>query len=261
MTHQFPHTGRLGLITLTMVLWMFPFLSGCAIKTPYLNINQRPISERAPYYNEPLPYRLLVLPAVDHRPSNEQQGQRPSAMFLLLWNKRVGDYYTGDAVFGNHVADQLSTQLADYLQKAHVFTMTNFTASLPPDFDPVNPAHIQQLARQHSADFVLRSELAHFFGSQHQQFSMYVLPLYVASAFGWQNNKSLPWGQTTLRVMLYDGQTGDIAWRQEFTAQETLPRNTDSMAEAAILSLSMASSQLTSELRRLPLQSMEPKHE
>lgn len=241
--------------------FLLPIMSGCAIKTPHLSVSQWPLQSRASYYSEALPYRLLVVPTTDQRPEHERQGQQPSAQFFVLWNKRVGDYYTGDTVFGNHVGDQLSAQLADYVQASHTFTATTFTGSTPPNFNPLNTSEIQTLAAQHSADFVLTSELQHFFGSQHQHFSLYALPLYFINMSGWQDNKSLPWGQTTLRVVLYDGRTGDLVWQEQFTAQETLPRDTDSMAEAAMVSFATMSNQLVSQMRNLPLQSFQPTSE
>jgi hypothetical protein len=177
-------------------------------------------------------------------------------MFLLLWNRRVGGYYTGDHLFGDDVGVQLSRQLADYLKAANVFVDVAHLSALPQEFNYLNPADLQALGQTQRADYLLGGELQHFFGSQHQHFSMYVLPLYFIGMFGWQDSKSLPWGQTTIRVYLYDGRTGDIAWRQMLEASETLPRETDSMAEAALTAFTKAAGQLATDLRQLPLDSL-----
>jgi hypothetical protein len=80
--------------------------------------------------------------------------------------------------------------------------------------------------------------------------------LYFISAFGWQDSKGLPWGQTTIRFHLYDGQNGDLVWQHRLEASETLPRGTDSMAEAAMESFTQVAGELATELRKLPLGSL-----
>src|SRR3989338_2967796 len=222
--------------------------SGCAIQTPHLAISQWPIAEKALYYHEATPARVVVMPFIDQRPAHERHGQRPPAMFLLLWNRRVGDYYTADRVFGDEVEQQLAQQLAAYLQAANVFTQA---VSIPSSAR--NADTIQRLAREHVADYLLGGDLEHFFGSQHQHFSMFALPLYFISTFGWQDSKSLPWGQTTVRCTLYNGGTGDMIWRHTVEASHTMARETDSMAQAAMVSFTPAAGQLATELRQLPL--------
>jgi hypothetical protein len=185
-------------------------MAGCAIQTPHLAISRSPVAERAGYYRDPQPYRVLMLPLADKRPLQDRRGAKPPGMFLLLWNRRVGDYYTGDQVFGGNVAGELSTQLAAYLKSANVFAQVVTPSPVPADFDHANAAQVRQVARPHAADYILTGELNRFFGSQHQHLSVYVLPLYVVGAFGWQDSKSLPWGQTVMQMVLLDGQEGDL---------------------------------------------------
>jgi len=248
--------------TLLLLLAMAALCSGaagCAIKTAHLPILQWPIERRALYFSEPAPYRVVVLPVVDQRPDLERNGQKPGGMFLLLWNRRVGDYYTGDLVFGGDVATRLSQQLAAYLRAANVFTEVEYASASYDAITLQQPFLLQQLANNHQADYLLSGELQHFFGSQHQQFSMYVLPLYFINTYGWQNGKGLPWGQTTLRVSLIDGRSGDILWRHPVEASHTLPRETDSMAQAALESFTLLADRLATELRQLPFESMNPR--
>lgn len=206
------------------------------------------------YYTQPLPYRVVVLPLVDQRPLEERHGKKAPAMFLLLWNRRVGDYYTGDHVFGGEVAKQLAHQLSEYLRAANVFAHVVSSPSVGTQLPDVN--RVQRLAQEHAADYVLTGELEHFFGSQHQHFSMFVLPLYFINTWGWEDSKTLPWGQTTVQITLYDGTSGDILWRQRFEAQETLPRETQTMSEAALESFASMAGRVTAELRGLPFDSM-----
>ncbi len=227
-------------------------LSGCAIQTPHLAISQWPISQKASYYHEALPYRLIVTPFLDQRPDRERHGQRPAGVFLLLWNRRVGDYYTADHIFGGEIGAQLAQQVATYLGSANVFSQVEYVPSSAKNTDA-----LQRLGREQAADYVLGGEVQHFFGSQHQHFSMFALPLYFISTFGWQESKSLPWGQTTIRCTLYDGRSGDLLWRHTIEASETLPRETDSMAEAAMYSFTEAAGQLAAELRQLPLETFQ----
>ncbi|MBI3292360.1 MAG: hypothetical protein HYZ73_06080 [Elusimicrobia bacterium] len=241
------HISRYGAMVAAVAL------AGCAIKTPYLNIGQRPIADQAMYFPEALPYRMVVVPFVDKRPDLERRGQQPHSMFLLLWNRRVGDYYTNDSLFGGQINMQLATQLAGYLKSANVFTEVHAVSTLPDGVEVFDASALQRIAQTHQADYVLAGELQHFFGSQHQHFSMFMLPLYFVSTFGWQNGKGLPWGQTALQVSLYDARRGDLAWRDLIDASDTLPRDTDSMAEAAVRSFTKAASQLATTLRQLPL--------
>jgi len=227
-------------------------LSGCAIKTPHLAISQWPVTSRALYYNEPAPYRLGVLPLVDQRPVQERKGQRPQGVFLLLWNRRTGDYYTSDQIFGDQVAEQLSRQLAKYLQVANTFTHVTPVSSLPRGFSPES---LQDVAREHEVDYLLGGDVRHFFGSQHQHFSMWVLPLYFLTTSAWSDAKTLPWGQSAVQFYLFDGRTGDMMWRHQLEASKTLPRETDSMAEAAMESFVQVAGDLAIELRQLPLDS------
>lgn len=229
--------------------------TGCAIKTPHLNISRRSVADRAMYFREASPYRLAILPLLDRRPAHEHQGQRPAGMFLLLWNRRVGDYYTGDHVFGGEVSAQLSRQLTEYLNTAHVFTTVDFLPLEGPDAGHGSPTALSGQGPR--ADYLLGGELQHFFGSQHQNFSMFALPLYFINTFGWQNGKTLPWGRTAIRAYLYDGQHGDIVWQNHLEASHTLPRDTDSMAEAALESFVTVAGRLATELRQLPLDSLQ----
>ena len=208
------------------------------------------------YFRDPHPYRLLVLPLSDQRPAEERQGKKAPAMLLVLWNRRVGDYATGDHVFGEHVSRQLAEQLARYLQASNLFAEV---AALPAGSSSGSGTHASELKRlgaEHGADFLLGGELQHFYGSQHQHFSMFVLPLYFINTWGWQNGKGLPWGKTAIRFTLSDGSTGDRAWAQVIEADSTLPRETDSMAEAAMEAFLDTTGQLTTQLRRLPLESL-----
>lgn len=228
-------------------------LVGCAIKTTHLNISQWPVAKRAMYYQDPLPYRLAVLPLMDERPVEERTGKRPGGMFLLVWNKRVGDYVTGDHVFGQEVPRRLTDQLAEYLRQTHVFAeIVPFALPSQPS-DRASAERIQQLAREQVVDYVLGGAVEHFYGSQHQQTSMLILPLYFINMSSWQDSKSLPWGKTTMRFVLYDGRTGDIMWRHRLEADETLPRETDAMSEAALESFATLAGNLVMELRQLPL--------
>lgn len=226
-------------------------LSGCAIHTPPVNISRWPLSSRAMYYRDALPYRVLVASLADERPANERQGRRAPGMFLLVWNRRVGDYYTGDRLFGGEVGVQLAQQLAGYLQAANVFMEVRYVPE-----SPRNPDTIRQVSRPHAADYVLTGELQHFFGSQHQHLSVYLLPRYFISAFGWRDSKGFPWGKTAIRVSLCDGKTGEVVWRRQFEASERLPRETDSMADAALESFAEVAEDLTAELRRIPPDSL-----
>lgn len=237
-------------------VWLALVLTGCAINTPRVNIATWPAAKQAMYYRQPAPYRVAVLPLSDQRPAQERNGRRAPALFLLLWNRRVGDYYTGDQLFGGDVPTQLSRQLTDYLQAANAFTEVVYVPSLPRDFKLSDVTSAQRTSQFHAADYLLSGELLHFFGSQHQHTSMLVLPLYFISTFGWQDSKSLPWGQTTLQAYLHDGATGNLVWRHRFEMSRTLPRNTDSMAVAALESFARVAGELTTELRQLPFDSL-----
>ncbi|MBI4597115.1 MAG: hypothetical protein HY737_01755 [Candidatus Omnitrophica bacterium] len=230
------------------VLLLSLALAGCAIKTPHLAITQWPIEARAAYYQDPLPYRVAVLPFEDHRPANERAGQRAPATFLLLWNRRVGDYYTGDHVFGGNVRAQLAQELAAYLRAANAFTDVNYYPATESTASPAQ-AQIQQLGRSAGADYLLTTDLQHFFGSQHQEFSMFLLPLYFLSMFGWQEGKGLPWGRTVMVCSLYDAGQGELVWRHRIETDETLPTERDSMAEAALESFALAAGQVATEIR------------
>ena len=249
-TTPFPH-----LPTLFVSAGLAVASTGCAIQTPHLKISQWPVTKRAMYYHEPLPYRLAVLPLLDERPTQERQGQKAPAMFLLLWNRRVGDYYTGDHVFGGEVVSQLTGQLVEYLRVANIFPHVEHVVPQH-RADTLSPERVQQLTRTAAADYLLTGNVEHFFGSQHQHLSMFVLPLYFINTWGWQDSKTLPWGQTTMRFILYDGGTGDIAWRQRMEGQHTLPRETDAMSEAALESFALVAGKLATELRGLPLESL-----
>ncbi len=84
---------------------------------------------------------------------------------------------------------------------------------------------------------------------------MMILPLYFINAFGWQNGKGLPWGQTTMQGLLFDGRPGRLLWRHRLEASQALPRATDSMAEAAMESFALVTGQLVTEIQQLPLDS------
>lgn len=220
--------------------------SGCAIKTPHLPISQFPTHQKAMYFSKSLPYRVTVLPFKDFRPEEERRGKKASATFLLLWNKRTGDYYTGDRIFGQEVPQQLSEQFAQYLRASNLFA------------EVVSPSEAAHGDSPTNADFLLGGELQHFYGSQHQNFSMYVVPLYFASVSGWQDAKGLPWGKTSIRFLLSDAPSGEVVWTQYIEADATMPREKDSMAEAAMVSFVDAAGQLTTQLRQLPLESLRP---
>lgn len=228
-------------------------LSGCAIKTPHLPISQWPITQHAMYYREPLPYRVAMLPMKDARPARERTGQRPRGMFLLVWNKRVGDYYTSDAMYGNEVTGQLNAKLGEYLKSANVFADTVWVYPAEREADAYQAAEIQQLARDQVVDFLLASDLHHFYGSQTQKVSNFILPLYFINMTGWQDYKSLPWGKTAIRFVLYDGKHGDILWRQTLEASRTLPTDSDPMTKAALDAFTDVAGKLAASLRELRL--------
>ncbi len=228
-------------------------LAGCSIKTPYVNVSQWPMEQRVMYYSSPSPLRIGVLPLMDHRPVHEQHGQRPRGMFLLLWNRRVGDYYTGDHIFGDQVANRLTDRLVGGLKAANAFAEIVPVAA-PSDFDPTNAQQVSRLGQQAVVDYLVYGELEHFFGSQSQHTSTVLLPLYFINSFSWQDSKSLPWGKTAMACRLYDGRSGDMVWRRLIESDRTLPRNTDAMSEAAMYSFVDATGQLAKELRELSLQ-------
>lgn len=238
-------------IKIVAVLVSATVVSGCAITTPHLAMAQWPMSQRAMYYQTALPYRIVVLPFIDQRPVHERRGQKARGSFLLLWNTRKGDYYTSDLVFGGEVGKQLGQQLANYLESANAFTTISYLPDESLGFSDAEA--IKRLGQSRKVDYVLGGELRHFFGSQNQDFSMYVIPLYFVSATGWQNAKTLPWGQTTVTAYLVDARTGDITWRHQLESSVTLPRESNSMAEAAMESFAEAAGKLTAELRQLPL--------
>ena len=244
------------LLTLFLSACLTVASTGCAIQTPHLAITQFPVERQAIYFRDPHPYHLLVLPLSDQRPAEERQGKQAPAMFLVLWNRRVGDYATGDHVFGEHVSRQLSEQVARYLHASNLFADVTALPAVSSGGQETSASALRRLGAEHGADFLLGGELQHFYGSQHQQFSMFVLPLYFINTFGWQNGKGLPWGKTTIRFTLSDGSTGDLAWAQVIEADATLPRETDSMAEAAMEAFLNTAGQLTTQLRQLPLESL-----
>jgi len=146
--------------------------------------------------------------------------------------------------------------LARYLQASNLFAEVVALPAASSSGNGTNASELTRLGTKHGADFLLGGELQHFYGSQHQHFSMFVLPLYFISTFGWQNGKGLPWGKTAIRFTLSDGSNGDLVWAQVIEADSTLPRATDSMAEAAMESFLNATGQLTTQLRQLPLESL-----
>lgn len=242
--------------TPVVILALGMSLPGCAIQTAHLNVSQWPMAKRAMYYSQPLPYRLAVVPMVDQRPELERSGKRAPGMFLLLWNRRVGDYYTGDHVFGHKVAGRLSEQLVEYFRAANLFSSVEL-ANMPPEHpSALHAPRVQSIAEASAADYVMAGEVEHFFGSQHQHLSMYVLPLYFINMSGWQDSKSLPWGRSTIHVTLYDGRSGDLIWRQRLEAEHTMPRESAQMSEAALESFTALAGQLSGELRRLPFESL-----
>lgn len=235
-------------------------VAGCSIKTAHLNASQWPITQRAMYYSEPAPYRIGVLPLMDRRPAEERTGKRPRGLFLLLWNRRVGDYYTGDHIFGNDVAKRLTDQLTEYLRSSHAFAEV-IQVHPPADFNPANAASVSRVGRERVVDYMLQGELQHFFGSQSQHTSIVLLPLYFINTYSWQDSKSLPWGKTEALFALYDGRSGDMVWRRLIAADQTLPRDTDSMAEAALESFADTTGTLTTNLRELPLGNLQVANE
>ena len=246
---------RRSIVRVRLAGGMALMLSGCAIHTPYTNISQWPVARDASYYHEPAPYRIGVLPLTDQRPAEERTGKQPHGVFLILWNRRIGDYYTGDRLFGGNVAQQLSDRLTEYLHSSNVFAQTIPIATTPQGFDPSDSAAVSRLGLEQVVDYLLGGELQHFFGSQSQHTSIYLLPLYVASAFGWQDSKTLPWGRTSIAFTLYDGKSGDVVWRHRLEADRILPRERDLMSEAAMGSFVDLAGQLSAELRQLPLDS------
>ncbi len=62
----------------------------------------------------------------------------------------------------------------------------------------------------------------------------------------------------TMTALLYDGRTGDLVWRQRLEQNHTLPRDTDSMAQAALESFAKVAGQLAMALRQLPVESFPP---
>ena len=237
---------------LVAVLGIGALLTGCSIKIPYMNISQWPTGQYVAYYGEPVPHRIGVLPLEDHRPAHEQTGQKPRGLFLLLWNRRVGDYYTGDRMFGGRVAAQLTDQLIGHMETSHAFADVMLVSGLPAGFNPDNADSVSQVGRDLVVDYLLRGEIAHFFGSQSQHTSTYLLPLYFVNTVGWQDSKSLPWGRSAIIFTVYDGQTGDIAWRRVIETDRTLPRDSDSMSQAALEAFSATAAELTRSLRELP---------
>ena len=230
-------------------------LTGCSIKTPFINASQWPGEKRVPYYNSPTPFRIGVLPLTDQRPDQERQGQRPHGMFLLLWNRRVGEYYTGDHIFGGQLPARLTDQLVNSLQGTNTFA--EVVALKPPtEFDVNNAKQVSDLGKQEAVDYVLQGDLEHFFGSQSQHTSIVLLPLYFITTFSWQDSKSLPWGKTAITYRFYDGRTGDMIWRRLVEADRTLPTDKDAMSEAAMESFAQGVGQLAAQLRELPLSTM-----
>ena len=227
-------------------------LTGCSIKTPYLSITQWPVAKKAIYYGDPSPYRVAILPLADRRPIHEKEGKRPGGMFLLLWNHRVGDYYTGDHVFGDHVTQQLTHQLTEYLRSSNAFAHV-VEVETPAEFNPSDVVQVTKLGRAQVVDYLLGGEVQHFFGSQSQHTSIFLLPLYFINTFSWQDSKTLPWGKTAIHFVLYDGRSGDIVWRRFIEANQTLPRDSDPMSEAALESFTNAAGELAVNLRNLPL--------
>ena len=231
-------------------------LTGCAVKTPYLQARQWPVSKRVSYYADPAPFRIGVLPLEDERPVQEQRGKRPGGMFLLLWNRRTGDYYTGDHIFGGTVAPDLTQQLIAHLQATNAFAEV-LLLEPPPNFNPGIPEHISRFGRDQVVDYLLRGEIQHFFGSQSQNTYVFLLPLYFVNTFGWQDYKSLPWGKTAIQFTLSDGRNGDMVWRRFIEADWTMPKDTDAMSTAALESFVKAANQLAIDLRGLPLQQIQ----
>ncbi len=233
-------------------------LAGCAIKTPQSAISHWPVEKRASYYAEPMPYRVAVVTLADHRPDNEHQGQQPRGLFLLLWNRRSGDYYTSDDAFAGNVPAQLSERLTAYLQSANAFTDATLVRVPSDGFDILDRSQVRTIGERQHVDYVLGGELKHFFGSQNQQFQMIMLPLYFANTFSWRNGKSLPWGKTTALLVLCDARSGEVVWRHELEASETLPTDKSMMTDAAMESFLSISNQLVAEVRQLPLNTVEP---
>ncbi len=231
--------------------------AGCAISTPHMNIRQWPGAARAGYYHEPAPVRVGVLPLVDQRPAVEHSGKRPTGMFLLLWNRRVGDYYTGDRVFGGEVTSQLTDQLVQYLKAGNVFADV-VRVQPPTDFNPADPTSVSTMGRSNVVHYLLRGEVQHFYGSQTQHTMIYLLPLYFVNTFGWEDSKTLPWGKTSIQFTLYDAQTGDLVWRRLIEYNQTLPRDKDPMSQAALESFTGAAGELSTDLRTIPLPSTMP---
>jgi hypothetical protein len=242
-------TGRLAGLPVLAALG----LSSCAIATPHTNISRWPVAAKAMYYRDPAPYRLGVLLLADRRPAVERNGQRPTGIFLVLWNRRVGDYYTNDQVFGGQVAHRLTEQLMEYLAASHAFAEAIFIVP-PQELRLDDPLSVSRAGREQVVDILLHGELRHFFGSQYQHVSIYMLPLYFVGMFGWQNAKALPWGRTSIAFTLYDGRTGELLWRRLLEADHTLPRDTDAMTEAALESFVEVTGRLAADLRQVSLE-------
>lgn len=154
------------------------FLVGCAIPMTHWNIAQWPITNRASYFSEPAPFRVAVLPLEDQRPLEERSGHRPVGLFLLLWNRRAGDYVTSDRAFGGNVNTQLTDQLRAYLRSSNVFVEL-VPAQTPPlqHPDQLGALSVVAIGRSEVADYVLGGVIEHFYGSQHQEASAFFLPL------------------------------------------------------------------------------------
>lgn len=151
----------------------------------------------------------------------------------------------------------MTERLTEYLRSANVFTEIIHVVP-PQSFDASNPSAVSNLGQSQVVDYLLAGEIQHFFGSQSQHTSIFLLPLYFINTFGWQDSKSLPWGKTAVHFTLYDARSGDLVWRRLIEIDRTLPKDTDAMSEAALESFTDAAGILATELRNLPLQPATP---
>ncbi|HEX9742383.1 MAG TPA: hypothetical protein VGA17_06295 [Nitrospiraceae bacterium] len=229
-------------------------MAGCAVKTPHKPLAQWPVDHRGVFYANPAPLRIAIAPFTDQRPREEIKGLKPTGMFFLLWNRRKGEYYTGDHIFGADIPTGIAHWLTRYLDEANIaaHVVQAPTPATPIDFS--NAEQVRRYAAAHVADFVLTGDIEHFHGSQYQNTSFYLLPLWFINTFGWQDELGLPWGRTAIRFSLYDGRSGDAVWKRTLDASETMPAKSSTMAEAALESLSTVGGNLAIAIRQLNLQ-------
>ena len=137
------------------------------------------------------------------------------------------------------------------MEASHAFADVMLVSGLPAGFNPDHADSVSQVGRDLVVDYLLRGDIAHFFGSQSQHTSTYLLPLYFVNTVGWQDSKSLPWGRSAIMFTVYDGQNGDILWRRMVESDRRMPRETDPMSQAALEAFSATMGDLIATLRHL----------